>query len=95
MRSGLTHLRNRPQVPFTYFDLGAELFGDLSDEIEMFEPVTTSELDEPCWSVVSFSRQEADGLTHRQADELLTILETYKVRGLCIVTDEAAKRIKP
>lgn len=94
MRSGLAHLRKKPPVEFAYFDLGAELFGEMLDETEIFEPISTSELDEACWSVVSFSRQEADGLTHRQAAELMVILESYKVRGLCIVTDEAAKRIK-
>ena len=94
MRSGLLHLRKRPEVQFTHFDFGAELFGDLPSEIEIFEPMIVSELDEPRWSVVSFARQEADGLTHRQANELLALLVSHNIRGLCILTDEAASRIK-
>ena len=53
-----------------------------------------SELDLPQWSVVSFDSCEASGLTYRTAVELLTRKETESVYGLCIVTDEAAARIR-
>lgn len=52
-----------------------------------------SELDEPNWSVITFEKLAAEGLTYDQAVEHLRKLEAEKVSGLCIVTDEAAKRI--
>jgi hypothetical protein len=60
------------------------------------ETVTTteSELSASRWSVISFERCEASGLTYEQAAERLRDLEKQKVTGLCIVTDEAAARIK-
>lgn len=54
-----------------------------------------SELDEPVWSVISFERCEASGLTHAQAVEKLVELECQNIAGLCIVTDDAAARIRP
>jgi hypothetical protein len=51
------------------------------------------DLDEARWAVVSFQQMEAGGLTYRQAAALLNQLELNDVTGLCIVTDEAAKRI--
>ena len=53
-----------------------------------------SELDEPRWSVVSFDRREAFGLTYRQAVTRLNELDSQRTAGLCIVSDEAAARIK-
>lgn len=50
------------------------------------------ELDEPLWSLVSFDKREAGGLTYRQASALMTALDAHGINGLCIVTDEAAKR---
>lgn len=50
------------------------------------------ELDEPRWSVVSFDRLEARGLTYSKAIKVMFDLEIEGVSGLCIVTDEAAKR---
>jgi hypothetical protein len=58
------------------------------------ETTNESELSESRWSVISFERCEASGLTYNQAAERLTELEKQKVTGLCIVTDEAAARIK-
>jgi hypothetical protein len=52
------------------------------------------DLDEPRWAVVSFRQMEAGGLTYRQAAALLNQLDLNDVTGLCIVTDEAAKRIR-
>ena len=45
------------------------------------------------WSVVSFEKCEAGGLTYAEAEQKLGALEAQKVSGLCIVTDEAAARI--
>jgi len=55
------------------------------------EPV--SELDKPIWTVVSFERAEASGLTYAEAAKKLSELEQQKVSGLCIITDEAAARV--
>jgi len=52
-----------------------------------------SELQAPVWSVISFDRREAGGLTYAEAERQLAELETQKVSGLCIVTDEVAARI--
>jgi len=54
---------------------------------------TSSELTEPMWSVVSFDRCEASGLTYAEAAEKLAELELNRTAGLCIVTDDAAGRI--
>jgi len=52
-----------------------------------------SELDERMWSVVSFERCEAAGLTYNEAVKKLAELQERHVNGLCIVTDEAAERV--
>ena len=52
-----------------------------------------SELREPRWSVVSFERCVAGNLTYEEAAEKLIELETRKISGLCIITDEAAQKI--
>lgn len=51
------------------------------------------ELREHFWSVVSFEKSEANGLTYAEAEQKLTELAAQKVSGLCIITDEAAARI--
>lgn len=51
------------------------------------------ELREAMWSVVSFDKCEASGLTYTEAERKLSELEAQKVSGLCIVTDETAARI--
>ncbi len=53
-----------------------------------------SELNAPQWSVVSFETCLASGLTYDDAAKKLKQLKAKKIAGLCIVTDEAAKRIK-
>ena len=53
-----------------------------------------SELDSPLWSVVSFERREAGGLTYDQAVVCLSELNADGVAGLCIITDKAAKNIQ-
>ena len=54
----------------------------------------SSELDAPIWSVISFERVEASDIDHRTAANLLAELEAKGVAGLCIVTSQAAARIK-
>ena len=53
-----------------------------------------SELNEPRWSVISFDHREAGGLTYKQAAVLLSELDAHDVAGLCIVTDDAAARLR-
>lgn len=53
----------------------------------------TNELQQPRWSVVSFDQCEAARLTYEAAAAKLAELDTAKVAGLCIVTDEAAARM--
>lgn len=54
---------------------------------------TTAELRMPIWSVVSFDRCEAAGLTYTEAEAKMSELHNKRVSGLCIVSDEAASRI--
>lgn len=53
-----------------------------------------SELDLPIWSVVSFDVCEASGLTYHAAVKMMSEKEAAGVYGLCIVTDNAASRVK-
>ena len=53
-----------------------------------------SELDMPMWSVVSFDQCEFSSLTYADAISKMAELESKKVPGLCIVTDDVASRIK-
>lgn len=63
------------------------------DETPAVEENYKSELEQPIWSVVTFEKTAASGLTYAQAAEKLEKLKSEKVSGLCIVTDEAAARI--
>jgi hypothetical protein len=53
-----------------------------------------SELTAPHWSVVSFETCLASGLTYDEAVKKMKRLKAKKIAGLCIVTNEAARRIK-
>lgn len=53
-----------------------------------------STLEEPRWSVLSDRSWEASGLTHEEARRLVHRLAGEGRHGLCIVTDEAASRLK-
>ena len=57
------------------------------------EQETINELEEPRWAVISFERREASGLTYQQAAKLLKELDSRRVAGLAIVTEEAAAKI--
>lgn len=50
-----------------------------------------SELMEQRWAVISEHGSEASGLTFDEAHALLLRLDSERVHGLCIVTDEAAR----
>jgi hypothetical protein len=51
-----------------------------------------SELREPRWSVVSERGCEASGVNYEAAAGLVARLRAIKVHGLCIISDEAARR---
>ena len=89
MRSGISHLSKRADA-----DVRQEFFGTAAAMEPEIEPVTdvASEVDEPRWSVVSFDRQEAGGLTYSQASALMAELDAHGMNGLCVITDEAARR---
>ncbi len=52
-----------------------------------------SELNEERWSVMSERGREAAGLKYERALELLRQLKRENVHGLCIVSDEAGRRL--
>lgn len=99
MRSGLPHLRKRrASVGHNNFfgdRIAKEAFIEsLTEFIEADEPeIDECEMDQPVWSVVSFDKVEARGLTYSQAVNLIDELDAKRVAGLCIVTDEAAAHI--
>jgi hypothetical protein len=89
MRSGIVHLRKRMDEERE----AISTFGPADDEGSRGEITSVgSRLDKPVWSVISFDKLEAGGLTYRQAEELVAALDAEGVAGLCIVTDEAAIR---
>jgi hypothetical protein len=51
-----------------------------------------SELKQQRWAVISERGVEASGLSYEDAVRLRRSLDGEKVYGLCIVTDEAARR---
>ncbi len=53
-----------------------------------------SELSDSRWSVVTFEQCAAKNLTYEQAEQKLRELSARKVSGLCIITDEAAEKVK-
>ena len=93
MRSGLSHLRKKVETitPQDIFERRSILESDLL--IDPNVAAAPSELDEPQWSVVSFDQIEAGGLTYRQAFELMSLLDSHGLSGLCVVTDQAASRM--
>lgn len=96
MRSGISHLNKKkidPKAQGHYLDLSAAAAALSQAEAE--ESVDEAcELGEPVWSVVSFDECEAGGLTYAQAVKLMTELDANGIPGLCIITDEAAGRLK-
>ena len=53
----------------------------------------SSELAQPIWSVVSFEEVAVTGLNYDDAVEWVKKLKAQNISGLCIVTDEAARRV--
>lgn len=51
-----------------------------------------SEFNEPCWAVLSERGVETTGATYAEAADVVKRLRAEDVRGLCIITDEAAGR---
>lgn len=56
---------------------------------------TMSDLGKEKWSVISDRGCEATGLAHEEARRLVHRLTGEGRRGLCIISDEAAKRMTP
>jgi len=53
----------------------------------------SSELNKPCWSIISFEKQQAKNLTYNEALKKINKLKKQNISGLCIITNEAAERI--
>lgn len=51
-----------------------------------------SELDQPRWSVITFNECAASGLSYAEASRLVEQMHD-EVPGLCIVTDDAARKM--
>ncbi|MGI9055550.1 MAG: hypothetical protein ACR2F2_07080 [Pyrinomonadaceae bacterium] len=64
-----------------------------ADKASAVEETGKSEFELPVWSVITFDRCAASGLTYMEAAEKLEKLKSEKVSGLCVVTDEAAARL--
>ncbi len=54
----------------------------------------SGELNAPHWSVVSFETCLASSLTYDNAVKKMKQLKAKKISGLCIITNQAAERIK-
>lgn len=96
MKSGFLHLKKRMENerPKNYFDPHGIADVMIDPETGNASPLESDcELDEPRWSVLSFEKQEAGGLTYAQASALMDELDSHGVAGLCTVTDEAAARL--
>ena len=95
MRPGVLHLSKRVETERRedFFDIfaGEDPTGA---SVDRSAPLILSELDQARWSVVSFDKREAGGMSYNQASALMSDLEQRGIAGLCIVTDEAAERLK-
>lgn len=81
--------------PENYFETPAAEDEFIDWETGVGRPLeSVCELDEPRWSVVSFDHTEAGGLNYAQATALMKELDSRGFAGLCIVTNEAAPRIR-
>jgi len=54
----------------------------------------TSDLENRLWSVISENGCEASSLTHEEARRLVHRLGAEGGHGLCIISDEAARRLE-
>ena len=94
MRSGISHLKKKmgSNGGENYLSLAAAREALARDE-ELVGASQDCDLDDARWSLVSFDRREAGGLTYAQAVHLMSELDALDVPGLCIVTDEAAGKL--
>ena len=91
MRSGNLHLARRREAD----ERESPFLSRASDvSVQPEQPKTSCELDQRLWSVISFERCEAAGLTYEQAAQLQAELDSRGVNGLCIVTNAAARRVR-
>lgn len=98
MKSGFLHLKKKVENERhqNYFETPLVEDEFIDWETGLGQPLSSDcELDEPLWSVISFDQTEAGGLNYAQATALMKELDSHAVAGLCIVTDEAASRIRP
>ncbi len=51
-----------------------------------------NELDQQQWAVISERGHETSSVTYEEAAQLVQELSRQKLHGLCIITDEAARR---
>ena len=109
MRFNFLHLNERTgsKEPDNYFDMRSIFDDDVLPEPGSVlataekavnqgtekEQETLSELDEARWAVVSFDHVEALAMTYDQAIAWMEERERQGVKGLCIVTNEAAARV--
>lgn len=54
----------------------------------------TNELREPLWAVIAFDGPVAKGLTYDEAVEKIKGIPEEEKSGLCVVTNEAADRMR-
>jgi len=105
MRSGLIRRKKDTEAPYpvsifqmrSIFDeelLPATFQSAPTPEGEAERGEALSELDEPRWAVVSFARVEAGPMTYAEAAARMTDLNNLRIAGLCIVTAEAASKIR-
>ncbi len=96
MKSGYLHLKDkmgndRPEKVFATHGIQDVM---IDPETGNVAPLRSAcELDEPRWSVGSFDKMEAGGLSYAQASALMNELDSHGVTGLCVITDEAASRM--
>jgi hypothetical protein len=92
IRPGIMHSAKKAEREGLENFVGHEAAGTARAVAEPAREEIESELNEPRWSVVSFDKCEAGGLTYRQAAALMAELDRCGINGLCVVTDDAAKR---
>lgn len=67
----------------------AQEVAPMAEEVENF----SSELNQPCWSVVTYKSVAVSHLTYEEASQWAEDLKKQGISGICVITDEAAARI--
>lgn len=65
---------------------------ETAQEVAPAEEVS-SELSQPCWSVVTYKSIAVSHLTYDEAVQWAEDLKKQGVSGLCVITDAAAARV--